>query len=72
MGSTKRETFNRKMLAGKSVGSYNCKERPPVFNAHSHFDGPLDNKSISEKLANHFNSISQEFNGLSPKKVPTA
>ena len=54
----------------KNVKSYNSKERPPPFNVRDIFDSSLTDKEVSEKLADHFNGISNEFDGLDPSKVP--
>ena len=54
----------------KNVKSYNCKERPPQFDVRSLFPGNLSDADISEKLADHFNGISMEFDGLDPGAVP--
>ena len=54
----------------KNVKSYNCKERPPQFDVRSLFEEGLDDQAIAEKLADHFNGISREFDGLDPSAVP--
>lgn len=54
----------------KNVKSYNCKERPPSFHVRSLFDDDLDDSQVAEKLAEHFNGISQEFDGISPDQIP--
>ena len=54
----------------KNVKSYNCKERPPQFDVRSLFPPNLDDESVAEKLADHFNGISMEFGGLDPAAVP--
>ena len=54
----------------KSVKSFNCKEKPPQFDVRSLFPNLADGV-VAEKLADHFNGISQEFNGLDPDSVPT-
>ena len=54
----------------KNVKSYNCKERPPQFDVCSLFSSTLTDAEISEKLADHFNGISLEFDGLDPASIP--
>ena len=54
----------------KNVKSYNCKERPPVFDVRSLFSASDDDSAVAEKLADHFNGISLEFNGLDPQAIP--
>ena len=53
----------------KNVKAYNCKERPPQFDVRNMFPGDTD-QEISEKLADHFNGISLEFDGLDQAAVP--
>ena len=53
----------------KNVKSYNCKEKPPQFDVRSLFPD-LSDSEVSERLADHFNGISQEFDGLDPASVP--
>ena len=55
----------------KNVKSYNCKERPPIFDVRSLFPANDSDATIAEKLADHFNGISLEFDGLDPSTVPT-
>ena len=54
----------------KNVKSYNCKEKPPQFDVRSLFPN-LSDLDVAEKLADHFNGISQEFDGLDPASVPS-
>ena len=54
----------------KNVKSYNCKERPPQFDVRSLFPAGNSDAQIAEKLADHFNGISQEFDGLDPASLP--
>ena len=54
----------------KNVKSYNCKERPPQFDVRSLFPAGLGDQAIAERLADHFNGISSEFEGLDPEKTP--
>ena len=54
----------------KNVKSYNSKERPPQFDVRSLFPGK-DDITVAEKLADHFNGISREFDGLDPDAVPS-
>ena len=55
----------------KNVKSYNCKERPAQFDVRTIFPSNLSDQEVSEALADHFNGISQEFDGLDPDGVPT-
>ena len=55
----------------KSVKYFNSKERPPVFDVRSLFEEGTGDQAVSEKLADHFNGISREFDGLSPQDVPS-
>lgn len=54
----------------KNIKAYNSKEKPQNFNIHSIFQSQLSDKQISEKLADHFNGISCEFDGLDPSNIP--
>ena len=54
----------------KNVKAYNSKERPPQFDIRALFPPTLSDLEISEKLADHFNGISLEFDGLDPAAVP--
>ena len=55
----------------KSIKSYNSRERPPIFDVRSLFDGTRSDAKVSEKLADHFNGISREFDGLAPGDTPS-
>ena len=55
----------------KNVKSYNSKEKPPQFDVRTLFPAGLNDQEIAEKLADHFNGISLEFDGLDPDSVPT-
>ena len=55
----------------KNVKSYNCKEKPPQFDVCSLFPVSMSDDAIAEKLADHYNGISLEFDGLDPASVPT-
>ena len=54
----------------KNVKSYNSREKPPQFDVRSLFPGQ-DDLAVAEKLADHFNGISREFDGLDPDSVPS-
>ena len=54
----------------KNVKAYNSKERPPQFDVRSLFEN-LTDAEVAEKLADHFNGISLEFDGLDPNRVPS-
>ena len=47
----------------KNVKAYKSKEKPVEFNVKNLFDNKSD-KDVAESLADHFNSISREFDGL--------
>lgn len=47
----------------KNVRAYESKEKPPNFNPRDLFPGETD-KGASEKLADHFTQISNEFSGV--------
>lgn len=51
----------------KNVRAYDSKEKPPNFNPRDLFPGKTDR---SEKLADHFTQISDEFTGID--SVPDA
>ena len=55
----------------KNVKSYNCKERPPQFDVRTLFPDSLSDLQVAERLADHFNGISREFEGLDLGSVPT-
>ena len=54
----------------KNVKAYSSKERPPQFDVRSIFEKGLSDNHIAEKLADHFNGISSEFDGLDPTQIP--
>ena len=54
----------------KNVKAYNCKERPAQFDVRSLFPAGMTDDVIAEQLADHFNGISSEFDGLDPASVP--
>ena len=53
----------------KNVKAYSSKERPPQFDVRSILPG-LSDPEVAEKLADHFNGISCEFEGLDPADIP--
>ena len=53
----------------KNIKSLDSKKKPTIFDVRDLFPGVGD-MPVAEKLANHFNSISNEFEGLSPDQVP--
>ena len=55
----------------KNVKAYKSKEKPPNFDVRSLFESSLTDAQIAERLADHFNGISSEFNGLDPENIPT-
>ena len=54
----------------RNVRSYRSRENPPQFNVSDLYP-ELDDAAASEKLAEHFNAISNEFAGLDPSQIPT-
>ena len=71
------ETQKRTLLASdaarafyKNVRAYQSKEKPPNFNVTDLFPGE-DDLAVAERLADHFNGISSEFDGLS-RDIPEA
>ena len=55
----------------KNVKAYQSREKPPNFDVRELFPEESDDM-IADSLADHFNSISSEFEGLSPDWVPVA
>ena len=55
----------------KNVKSYNSKEKPPQFDVRTLFDPGLNDSLVAERLADHFGSISNEFEGLDPNDIPS-
>ena len=53
----------------KNVKAYQSKEKPQNFDVRSLFPGQ-DDQSVADRLADHFNSVSQEFTGLDKDLVP--
>ena len=53
----------------KNVKAYSSKERPPQFDVRTILPG-LNDTQVAEKLAEHFNGISCEFEGLDPADIP--
>ena len=53
----------------KNIKSYGCKEKPKPFDVRTLTPGFSDNQ-CAEKLADHFNAISREFQPLEPDQVP--
>ena len=53
----------------RNVKSFDSKEKPVVFDVREIFPG-LDDLPVAEALADHFNAISNEFNGLPSSQVP--
>ena len=55
----------------KNAKAYNSKEKPPNFNVTDLYPG-ADSKQVAENLAQHFNAISNEFQGLTEDDIPNA
>ena len=53
----------------KLVKAYSSREKPPDFDIRDIYPGK-QNQDIAEELANHFNRISSEFEGLDSSKLP--
>ena len=69
--------YKRELLKGdasrvlfKNVKAYSSKEKPPQFDVRSVLPG-LSDIEATEQLADHFNGISSEFEGLDPADVPS-
>ena len=54
----------------KNVKAYSSKEKPAQFDVRTLFDPGLGDQAVAERLADHFNGISCEFEGLDPATVP--
>ena len=55
----------------KNVKSYSSREKPPDFNVRDLYPGEAD-EVVAENLAEHFNAISKEFNGITEEQIPTS
>ena len=55
----------------KNVKAYSSKERPPSFDVRSLYGADQSDFQVAEQLAEHFNGISCEFEGLDPDMIPT-
>ena len=53
----------------KNVQNYSCREKPAQFDVRSLFPDAGDTE-VADKIADHFNKISSEFNGLSEGDIP--
>ena len=53
----------------RNVKAYSSKEKPPIFDVKELYPEKND-AYIAESLADHFNSISNEFEGLNENEVP--
>ena len=53
----------------KLVKNFICRERPPDFDVRTLYLGE-DDKTVAEKLADHFNAVSSEFSGLEGNGPP--
>ena len=54
----------------KNIKAYKSREKPPNFDVRTLFQSSLTDGQIAEKLADHFNGISSEFDGLDPSDIP--
>ena len=55
----------------KHVKAYKSREKPPEFDVCDLFPGE-STAAVAETLADHFNAISKEFNGIEPNNIPSA
>ena len=55
----------------KHVKAYKSREKPATFDIRELYEGKED-EEIAETLADHFNAISTEFDGLSPDDLPSS
>ena len=55
----------------RNVRAYSSKEKPSQFDVSSLFPD-LKEGEVAERLAEHFNKISKEFDGLRPDQIPAA
>ena len=55
----------------KHVKAYSSREKPPDFDPCDLFPGDSQGE-VAEKLAEHYNKISAEFDGIQPHQIPTA
>ena len=54
----------------KNIKAYKSREKPPNFDVRSLFQSSMTDGQVAEKLADHFNGISLEFDGLDPNNIP--
>ena len=55
----------------KHVKAFSSKEKPPGFDPCTLFPGESA-ETVAERLADHFNKISDEFDGVQPGQIPVA
>ena len=55
----------------RNVQNYSSREKPPQFDIRELFPNKSD-VEVADKVAEHFNKISSEFQGLRPEDVPSA
>ena len=55
----------------KNAKAYSSREKPANFNVTSLFSSNLSEAQVAERLADHFNGISSEFQGLDPADIPS-
>ena len=55
----------------KNVKAYKCRDKPPKFDVRALFNACLSDGDVAEELAQHFNGISSEFDGLDPNTIST-
>ena len=55
----------------KNVQNYSCREKPPQFDVRDLFPSRSD-KEVADTVAEHFNKISSEFDGLRREDIPDA
>ena len=64
-----RSAANASRAFFRNVKAFDSKEKPVVFDVRDLFPGQED-QPVAESLADHFNAISNEFNGLQDTVIP--
>ena len=71
------ENLKRTILQGdanrsffKNIKAYKNREKPLNFDVCSLFQSSMTDGQVAEKLADHFNGISSEFDGFDPDDIP--
>ena len=53
----------------KNIKAYKSREKPPNFNPCNLYPDASEGE-VAEKLADHFNAVSKEFDGIEPDQIP--